>query len=170
MKLGLSARKDQNIVDSALNLALAASITVAGGAFAYAVLTPHPGETFTEFYLLGSDGEASGYPMALNLSETAMVILGIVSHESTRVDFTLRIDLVGVRVIYNTTSASNETVEVNRTNWSVLNVSLLPGANWTYNYTFSISFGGIWKVQFLLFRSSDADSAYRELHLFIRVG
>ena len=102
-------------LDKGLTIALSASIIVAGGTLAYVVLTPPPGETFTQFYILGPGGNASGYPMALNISQPGSVILGIASHEATTVTYNVRVDLIGVRLVYNTTSGFNETVEVNRT-------------------------------------------------------
>jgi uncharacterized membrane protein len=85
------------------------------------------------------------------------------------VNYTTRIDLVGVRIVYNTTAKANETVELNRSTWSWFNVTLAAGANWTQPYTFSIRFLGLWKVQFLLFKDGAFSSAYRKLHLYVRV-
>jgi len=36
-----------------------------------------------------------------------------------------------VQVVYSTTLGFNETVEVNRTTWSAVNVPLADGRNWT---------------------------------------
>jgi uncharacterized membrane protein len=156
-------------LDKGLTIALAASVVLAGGTLAYVVVTPRPGERFTEFYILGPGGNASGYPTKLNVSQRGSVLLGIVNHEAASVNYTVRIDLVGVRIVYNTTAKANETVELNRTTWSWFNVTLAAGANWTRPYTFSIRFLGFWKVQFLLFKDRDPSSVYRELHLYIRV-
>jgi len=133
-------------------------------------VTPRPGERFTEFYILGPGGNASGYPTRLNVSEPGSVILGVVNHEAARVNYTVRVDLVGVRIVTNATSGFNETVEVNRTALAWFNVTLADGANWTQPYTFTIGAAGLWKVQFLLFRDGDFSVAYRTLHLFVRVG
>ncbi len=81
----------------------------------------------------------------------------------------MRIDLVGVRLVYNTSSKSNETVEINRTTWSTLNVTLDNGRNWTQPYTFRINQASLWKVQFLLFKGGDYSKVYREVHLYVRV-
>jgi len=156
-------------LDKGLTIALSASIIVAGGTLAYVVLTPPPGETFTQFYILGPGGNASVYPTALNISQPGSVILGIASHEATTVTYNVRVDLIGVRLVYNTTSGFNETVELNRTTWSTFNVTLADGQNWTQPYTFRITDPGLWKVQFLLFKDGDFSSAYHELHLFVRV-
>jgi uncharacterized membrane protein len=82
---------------------------------------------------------------------------------------TARIDLVSVRIVYNTTAKANEIVELNRTTWNWINVTLAAGANWTRPHTFSIAWVGLWKVQLLLFRDGNRSAAYRELHLFVRV-
>jgi uncharacterized membrane protein len=169
LDLSVPSWKDDSLLDKGITIALAASVVVAGGTLAYVVLVPRPGETFTEFYILGPGGKASGYPTKLNVSQSGSVLVGIVNHEAASVNYTARIDLVGVRIVYNTTAKANETVELNRTTWSWFNVTLATGANWTQPYTFSIRFLGLWKVQFLLFRDGNLSAAYRELHLFVRV-
>ena len=167
--LSITGWRGYSILDKGLTVALAASVVVAAGTLAYVVLAPQPGKTFTEFYVLGPSGNASGYPTALNVSEAGFVIVGIGNHEAATMNYSVRIDLVGVRLVYNATSGFNDVVEVNRTTWSIINVPLADGRNWTQPYTFRINFTGIWKLQFLLFKDSEFSSAYRELHLYIRV-
>ncbi len=167
--LGLPEWKEYSTLDKGLTFALAASIVVAAGTLTYVVLTPRPGETFTEFYLLGPGGNASGYPTNLTVNGTGRVIIGVVNHEAATVNYTVRVDLVGVRIVYNATAGFNETVEVNRTTWSSFPLTLADGQNWTRPYTFSIATVGPWKVQFLLYKDGDFSSAYRELHLYVRV-
>ena len=161
--------KEYDVLNKGLTIALAVSIVVAGAMLAYIVMAPRPGERFTEFYILGPGGSASGYPAALNVSQLGTVIVGVANHEAASVNYTVRIDLVGVDVVYNATSGFNETAEVNRTTWSWFNVTLSDGRVWTQPYTFRINYPGLWKVQFLLLKDSDFSSLYRELHLFIRV-
>ena len=156
-------------LDKGLTIALSASFVVAGGTLAYVVLTPRPGETFTEFYVVGPGGKASSYPTNLTVNETGSVILGVVNHESATGNYTVRVDLIGVRIAYNATKGSNETAEMNRTTWSSFPVTLADRQNWTYPYTFQINATGLWKVQFLLFKDGDFSSAYRELHLYVTV-
>ncbi|MDO8616008.1 MAG: DUF1616 domain-containing protein [Dehalococcoidia bacterium] len=45
------------------------------------------GERFTEFYLLGADGSAEGYPAVLTVGEPATVTLGIVNREGAEVQY-----------------------------------------------------------------------------------
>ncbi len=161
--------KEYGLFDKVLTVALAASIIVAVATLAYVVLTPRPGEHFTEFYILGPGGKASGYPTNLTVNETGSVIIGVVNHEGVSANYTVRVDLVGVRIVFNATSGFNETVEVNRTAWSWFNSTLSEGANSSQTYSFSIPAVGLWKVQFRLFKDGDFSRAYRELHLRVRV-
>ncbi len=167
--LALPNLKEYSPFEKVVAIALSASIVVAIGVLAYVVLLPRPVEKFTQFYVLGPGGNAFGYPTTLNVSQPGTVLLGIVNHESTSVNYTVRIDVIGMQVVYNATSGFNETVEVNRTTWSTLNVTLADGRNWTQPYSFSIPYVGVWKIQFLLFRDGDFSNAYQELHLPIRV-
>ena len=169
ISLALPAWKEYSPRDRILAMVLAVCMIAAAGTVSYVVVAPRPREPVTEFYLLGPSGSASGYPTNLTVSQLGSVIIGIANHEAASVDYTVRIDLVGVRIVYNATSGSNETAEVNRTSWSTFNVILADGQNWTRPYTFQINFTGIWKIQFLLFKDGNLASPYRELHLFARV-
>lgn len=166
--LSMPAWKEYGMLDKVLTLALAASILVAAATLAYVVLTPRPGERFTEFYILGPSGNATGYPTNLTVSETGRVILGLVNHEGATVAYAVRVDLVGVAVVYNATSGQNETRELNRTvGWSWQNRSVADGATWETPFNFTISSPGYWKVQLLLYK--DDVLTTQELHLYIRV-
>ena len=54
-----------------------------------------PGDNFTEFYILGPNGTASGYPTNLTVGEDGKVIIGIVNHEYTNVTYQLEVWLSG---------------------------------------------------------------------------
>ncbi len=167
--LGVPNWMEYSFLEKWLTVALVASIVVAGGTLAYVVLTPQPGGTFTEFYILGPGGNASGYPTNLTVNESGHVIIGVNNHEGSSVNYTLRVDLVGVRIFYNATAGFNETVEVNRTTWIWKNITVADGANWTEPYAFSIPKAGLWKVQFDLYKDPDLVNVYRELHLYVTV-
>ncbi len=79
--------------DKVLSIVLVASILGAIGALAYVIITPKAGEKFTEFYVLGPDGKATGYPTELTVGEEGKVILGIVNHEHED-DLTYRVDIL----------------------------------------------------------------------------
>ena len=73
--------KTISIWNRALSIALVVLILGSIGTLAYAIVTPKQGEKFTEFYVLGPNGQAEGYLTELSMGETGEVILGIVNHE-----------------------------------------------------------------------------------------
>src|SRR5438445_1235429 len=79
--------KQYALLDKGLTIALSASVVVAAGTLAYVVLAPRPGETFTEFYILGPGGNASGYPTNLTPSQPGTVIIGVINHEAATVPY-----------------------------------------------------------------------------------
>ncbi len=170
VELALPAWRAYSAMDKALAVALVAGIAVAAGTLVYVATTPRAGERFTEFYLLGPGGNTSGYPMNLTPAEPGTVVVGIINHEAAAAAYAVRVDLVGVDVVFNASCNCNQTQELNRTSISWLNQSLGDAQNWTQRYTFWINATGLWKIQFLLYKDGDFSSAYRELHLFIRVG
>ena len=167
--LSLAGWKDYTLLDKALSIALALSVAIAAGTLAYVFLAPRPGETFTEFYILGPGGNASGYPTNLTRSQPGTVIIGVINHEAATVAYTARVDLVGVSIVFNVTCGCNRTQELNRTALNWFNQTIGDGQNWTHRYTFLINTTGLWEVQFLLYRSNNLTNVYRELHLFVRV-
>lgn len=156
-------------LDKWVTAALGASVVVSSVTLAYVVFEPRPGETFTEFYILGPSGNASGYPTNLTVNESASVIIGIANHEGVRTNYTIRVDLLGVRLVYNLTGRFNETYTTNQTTWTWANTTIADGANWTDRYPFLAPARGTWKVEFLLYKDGDLSVAYRELHLFLEV-
>ncbi len=167
--LGVLKWEEHSALDKGLTIALAASIVIAGGTLAYVVLTPRAGDTFTEFYLLGAGGIASGYPANLTVNQTGHVTIGVNNREGASVSYTIRIDLVGVVLVHNATSGLNETVPVSNATWTWTNLTMADGANCTEPYAFSIPKAGLWKVQFLLYKDPDLVDVYRELHLYVTV-
>ena len=61
-------------------LAIALVVAVAGVVYV-AVNPPETTDPYTEFYVLGPDGNASEYPTRLAPGETDEVILGVSNHE-----------------------------------------------------------------------------------------
>jgi uncharacterized membrane protein len=159
-----------NGFDKAVTGTLAAVILVGVVALAFVLSVPQAKLGFTEFFLLNANGQPANYPSRLKVSENATVTLVVVNHENVGVNYTARVDLVGLAIVYNTTSGRNETIEANRTTWSWFNASLADGDNWTRRYSFSIRSAGLWKVQFLLFRDRNLASVFRHLELRIKVG
>ena len=167
VNLAMPRWREYRALDKGLALGLAASTVVALGTIAFVLIAPPASERFTQFFVLGPGGNATGYPTALNLSQAGNVVLGIVNHEAANIDYTVRVDIVSIGVLYNATSRTNDTIELNRTTRSWFNVTLGDNRNWTLPYSFSINARGLWKIQFLLYK--DGALTTQELHFFVRV-
>lgn len=50
-------------------------------------------EPFTEFYVLGPDGNASNYPKNLSVGERGRFVVGVTNHEHRDVTYTLVVEL-----------------------------------------------------------------------------
>lgn len=160
---------EYTLLEKGLTGLLVVILVVAAPLFALSLSHPRPSPGFTELYLLGPTGNFSGYPKTLNVSQNATVVVVVMDHEGAAVNYTLRVDLVGVRVVFDATNASYNTVEVNRTTLSAVRLDLADGGIWNESYTFSIGSVGTWQVQFLLFRGGDFSAPYRFARLDIAV-
>ncbi len=154
---------EYSTLDKALSVGLVMSVLLSVSILAYVLTTPRPGERFTEFGILGPGGMLSDYPTDLNVSQEGTVLIFVANHEFDRVNYTVRVDLVGVEPVFN------RTVELNRTTLAWMNLSLDHDTNSTSPYTFRIDAPGSYQVQFLLFRDGDFAQVYRMLHLFVTV-
>lgn len=145
-KWGAMSRNDK-LFTTAILIAL-----IAIGSFAaYLVVTPKIGERFTEFYVLGSSGTLSDYPVNLTLGQTGTVILGITNHEYQNETYTVHVSLE------------------NQTLTEIDNIQVPDNANWTQPYTFKAEkTGNAMKLEFALYKE-DSDVAYRTLQLHITV-
>lgn len=54
-------------------------------------VTPQPGDLYSEFYILNSQGKASDYPDQIQAGQPAYAILGIVNHEGKTSEYKIRI-------------------------------------------------------------------------------
>ena len=127
-------------------------LLILGGisALAHSVAVPFE-EPFTEFYLLGTNGKAEGYPTELKVGEKGRVLVGIVNHEyqDSRYFFSIRID--------------------GEINTGPVEITLKHGEKWEEEVTFSLSVAGDGqKVEFLL-NIPDSDNSNQELYLLLDV-
>jgi len=83
------------VLDKALSGFLILAILGAIGALVYIVANPPPGERFTEFYILGLEGKAEGYPKKLSVGEEGQVIMGIVNQEHERMGYEVDVSIDG---------------------------------------------------------------------------
>jgi uncharacterized membrane protein len=114
------------------------------------ILFPHPGEPFTELYLLGPAGKASDYPTNLTVNQTGTVTVGVVNHENTNADYTL------VAALANKT--------INTTTFSLAN-----NQTWQNPISFTPTQRGMGqKMEFDLYKAG-TPSVYRSVYLYLNV-
>lgn len=120
----------------------------------YVALTPQQAaDTYTEFYILGDDGNASDYPTNLTVEEQATVTVGIANHEQQRTKYA-----VVVRSVEET--LATRTITVDR------------GQRWEGSVSYSVDQPGRTEVRFLLYREGNSGPEtppYRELRLWTNV-
>ena len=105
LKTEISA-DDKSRLDKALTIILIITIIISIAALVYVIVTPKQGEKFTEFYILGPGGKAYDYPTSVRAGNSSTVIVGVVNHEYTLVNYTMSISL-------NNTPMNNTTLKDN---------------------------------------------------------
>ncbi|MDK2948693.1 Uncharacterized membrane protein [Methanolobus vulcani] len=147
--------KPESRLDRILTIILVISILVSVMTLVYVVVTPKQGEKFTEFYILGPERMADDYKTQLELGESVDVIIGIVNHEYSVVNYSIVIRL------------NNETIE---TPPGLNHISLAHNVTWEKPVSFIPAVTGEdMKLQYLLYRDDNMTEPYRDLHLWINV-
>jgi uncharacterized membrane protein len=184
----------KNNREKTLTILQAAIIVIALISLAYVMMIPSTGEKYTVFYILGSDGKIESCPKNLTAGENTSVIIGIINHEGTSINYTIEIWLINQTIIYNESINENKTIYNHMWFMDKIRIAIPPvsennkktwESQWKYNYTFNISRKGEFKLVFLLFQtqtdyySYDKDyrdiagqkieNAYRKTHLMINV-
>lgn len=145
------AAEDKSRLDRALTIILAITIILSILALAYVIVTPKQGERFTEFYILGPSGKAYDYPTAVSAGNKSIVIVGVVNHEYSLVNYSMQMSLD------NHTFLEREiTLDHNQT--------------WEQPVGYILhKIGDGQKLQFLLYKESNFTAPYRDLHLWVNV-
>ena len=138
-------------MDKALATVLVLSVIATIGVLVYVVTAPKAGEHFTEFYVLGVEGEAENYTSELVVGEKATVIVGIVNHEGGETNYRIEVTIDGVK------------------NGEVGPLVLADEAKIEQEVNFiPQKAGDFQKVEFLLCRNEESEP-YSKLHLFVDV-
>jgi uncharacterized membrane protein len=146
----LPAFNEMSRLDRALSVLLVLFILSTVGSVAYVRAFPKV-EKFTEFYILGPDGKAGGYPTDLTVGKQAQVTVAVINHEYATVNYTVQVKM-GDYV--NSTTGP---------------IALSNGQKWEGPIEFSANMPNQnIEVQFLLFRQGDT-SPYRSLHIRVNV-
>jgi len=121
---------------------LIAAILICVAAIVYLAVTTQPSESFSEFYLLGREGRAAGYPDQAVAGLPVSVIVGVINREGRPCDYTVQI---------SQNDAIIKSIKVGRLN---------DGQKWEQPVEFTLNHAGdSQKVNFYLF--TDNESAPR---------
>jgi len=143
--------RNQGRWDRLFSILLVFAIFAALGTVVYVIQSPGVGERFTEFYILGIEGKAEGYPQEIILGDKGEVIVGIVNREHEPTVYTVEISIDGENIV------------------EVGPVSLDHEGKWEQKVSFNPSRAGPnQKVEFLLYRGESTDP-YQGLHLWVDV-
>lgn len=142
---------DANRLDKTLSIILVLAILGALGTVGYIIAKPKVGESFSEFYILGLEGQAADYVKELVVGEEGKMMVGIINQEHEVASYRLEVRINGV--------LSNE----------VEGVTLEHDEKWENEVSFTPEVAGEdQKVEFLLYKQGQTE-AYRMLRLWIDV-
>jgi uncharacterized membrane protein len=148
-------KKPESKIDKIFAVILVLSTVASVVGLAHIIGNPKEREHFTEFYILGANKTADGYPTNLIFGKNATVIVGIVNHENRPVDYTMEMRL------------ENQSLPLPE---DQKQISLAHNMSWIEQVTFTPPFKGKnMKLEFLLFNETEKQTPYRNLHLWINV-
>ena len=144
-------RRPRRPVDLALGLILTLAALAIVGAMSWKIQQPTPGESFTEFYVLGAERMLQDYPTNLRVGEAQNYNVGIVNHEKETVTYAIRAFLSGTRTGY------------------VGPLTMDDGEGWDGKISVTPTPAGAWqKLELQLFREPGKE-VYSSVHLFVDV-
>jgi uncharacterized membrane protein/LysM repeat protein len=138
-------------IDGVVALALTALLAGLGGVVYFVGTSAEDSEGYTEFYVLGPEGKAEGYPGVVKAGEEATAVLGLVNHEGqdTAYRIAVRLDDKNADDIDGLVLGDGE-------RWEEA-TALVP-----------TRVGNDQKAEFLLYKDG-GDEPYRSLHLWLNV-
>jgi uncharacterized membrane protein len=83
--------------DKVLTTILIAAILGGIASLGYTIASPASGRGFTEFYIVGPDGEAGNYPANLVIGQEGEVRIGIISRERETTSYQITTEIDGAR-------------------------------------------------------------------------
>lgn len=138
--------------DKVLSIILVVTVLGALGMIGYVIATPKIGERFTEFYILGQEGNARSYPSKLAIGEEGKVVVGIVNNEYEMVTYRVEVRIDGVK---------NNEVE---------GITLRHEEKWENEVSFTPKVSGDnQKIEFLLYKNGHTEPCFESLRLWVDV-
>jgi len=150
-QLKLSLNRGKTVREKTLMIILIVVILGTLSTAGFALFTPKVGQTFTEFYILGT-GSSVDYPQQIQVGVEGQVLLGIINHEAKTNSYSVAIYIAGIKV--------------NEIGTLTLNV----GEKWEQTVTFVPQTVGIdQEVEFILYKNGDTKPYMEPLRLWIDV-
>jgi uncharacterized membrane protein len=149
MKLSLTFGK--TVRERTLKTILIIAILGTIGTISLAIFNSKIGQTFTEFYILGTDGTAD-YPQQIKVGSEGNVLLGLVNNEGKMTNYSIAVEIDG-----------NKVSELGA-------LTLAAGGKWEQEVTFvPNSVGKDQEVDFILYMNGDDEPYMEPLRLWIDV-
>lgn len=175
IKEELFPAKGQKKLDKALSVILIVAVAAAVCVAVFVIAFPLDGEKFTEFYVLGHDKMADDYPDKFPAGSEQFVWVGIGNHEYRDVTYTVETLLLNAEW----DDTTNSSVIHASKPLDSYQITVPDGETSLEQYNFTVTDTGYNRLEFLLYDenvpAADADaqtkidSAYRDLHLWIKV-
>ncbi len=141
----------QSILSKILTIVLLCSITLMVTIIVYIIIFPKIGERFTEFYILDKNGNTDEYPTNLEVNKTEEIIVGIINHEYSPVNYT-------VQVLLDEEMLSKKSINIGNNETLKNYISFIPDKT-----------GEHIKLEFQLYKENNFAKPYRELYLWVNV-
>jgi uncharacterized membrane protein len=164
ISLDLSFPEDHTRTDKALTIGIVIMMVLSVGMLVYIIVVPRQGESFTEFYILGPNHKAEGYPRNLYIEESQFILIGIGNHEHRTMNYTLVMTIDGGA--RNNTVDTFDDVTISRSRQPSMEISVEDDSTLELQCNFSILEEGSYKLRFLLFHNG---KEYRDLHMWVKV-
>jgi uncharacterized membrane protein len=161
-------------VDRFLSVVLILVILVVILTTVYVIVAPKEGaERFSEFYILGKNQTAAGYPDVIHPAENYPMYIGVGNYEYRSITYT--IEIWTLRTEFNTVPNSSTIVEMDPNDR--LSLTLAHNETRLLPFNLFVNKAGYNRVEFLLFNESVPGSdvtgndrinaSYRDLHLWV---
>lgn len=134
-----------------LSIIMIFTVGLALSSTAYVIAdNPIANESYTQFYILGSNGKASDYPTSLYPYQEGNLTIGIVNHENRRTAYHLLVVSADqVLLDEELTLNNNEKIEI--------------------PFNFTVGDAGLRRMNFFLYKLPDNSNVYRSLNLWLNV-
>jgi uncharacterized membrane protein len=167
--------KEGKRVDRVLNSALMLVALVAVLTTIYVIVNPQVGERYTEFFILGENQTATGYPARIIAGQNYPLSIGIGNHELESSNYTIETWLMQTDFNNSTNTTSILAMDPSER----LQLTLADNETVIIPYNLLLQKTGYTRAEFLLFKGippgfevtgrDRINASYRELHLQVTV-